>query len=290
MMARSSSAAAPWGVAAAVDDNADAELMTGEAVALDVRPTSFALRGAGAAIDWIVYVGLFIGLLMLIQLMAGSSGDEALTSTLVIASLVISIVIAPMSVEILTHGRSPGKFAVGARIVRDDGGGAQTRHAFVRALSGVLELYLTFGGIAALVALLSPRSKRLGDLLAGTYSQYERVPRVVQAVYGVPSSLADWARTADVAKLPDRLSRRIAAFLHQAGAMTPTARIGIAVELAQEAAAFVSPLPATSPELFLAAVSAVRRDRDFNALTLERRRLEGVTAVLTGLPHAFPDR
>ncbi|TAM67744.1 MAG: RDD family protein [Microbacteriaceae bacterium] len=264
--------------------------MTGEAVALDVRPASFVLRGAGAAIDWIAYVGLFVGLLLLIQLVADASADQSLTSALVIASLVISIVLAPMSVEILTRGRSLGKLAVGARIVRDDGGAAQTRHAFVRALTGVLELYLTFGGIAALVALLSPRSKRLGDLLAGTYSQYERVPHVVQAVYGVPSSLTDWARTADVAKLPDRLSRRIATFLRQAAAMTPTARIGISAELAQEAAAFVSPLPATSPELFLAAVSALRRDRDFNALALERRRLEGVNAALTGLPHAFPDR
>ncbi|MEO8907939.1 MAG: RDD family protein [Microbacteriaceae bacterium] len=289
-MARSSSAAVPWGVAAAVDGDAGTELMTGEAVALDVRPASFVLRGAGAAIDWIAYVGLFIGLLMLIQLVADASGDQALTTALVIASLVISIVIAPMSVEILTRGRSLGKFAVGARIVRDDGGAAQTRHAFIRALTGVLEIYLTFGGLAALVALLSPRSKRLGDLLAGTYSQHERVPHIVQPVYGIPPSLIDWARTADVAKLPDRLSRRIAAFLQHAGAMTPTARIGIAAELAQEAAAFVSPLPATSPELFLAAVSAVRRDRDFTALTLERRRLESVNAVLTGLPHAFPDR
>ncbi|WP_308468161.1 RDD family protein [Rathayibacter soli] len=290
MMARSPSAAAPWGVTAALEDDRDSELMTGEAVGLDVRPAGFVLRGAGAAIDWIVYVGLFLALLALIQLVANASGDQSLTTALVIASLVISLVIAPMSVEILTRGRSLGKLAVGARIVRDDGGAAQTRHAFIRALTGVLELYLTLGGIAALVGLLSPRSKRLGDLLAGTYSQHERVPHVVQPVYGVPPALAGWARTADVAKLPDRLSRRIAAFLRQAGAMTPAARYGIAAELAQEAAAYVSPLPATSAELFLAAVSAVRRDRDFNALTLERRRLEGVDAVLTGLPHAFPDR
>lgn len=279
-----------WAAAESVEDGAETELMTGEAVALDVRPASFVLRAAGGIIDWIVYVGLFLALLLLIGQFTDALGDPALTSALVITSLVIAIVIAPMSVEILSRGRSLGKLAVGARIVRDDGGAVQARHAFIRALTGVPELFMTFGGLAALVALLSPRAKRLGDLLAGTYSQHERVPHIADVVYGVPTALTSWALTADVAKLPDRLSRRIATFLHHAGGMTPAARVGIAAELAREASAFVSPLPVAYPEVFLAGVSAVRRDRDFNALTLERQRLERLNPVLTGLPHAFPDR
>lgn len=271
-------------------DSADTELMTGEAVGLDVRPASFVLRAAGAIIDWLASIALFVMLVFVITFATRTFADEALSAAMVIVSLVIAIVIMPMSVEVLTRGRSLGRFAVGARIVRDDGGAAQLRHAFIRALSGVVEIYMTFGGLAALVALLSPRSKRLGDLLAGTYSQHERVPHIVEPVYGVPVSLAAWAATADVARLPDRLSRRIAQFLHQADAMTPFARAGIAAELAREASAFVSPLPAAHPEVFLAAVAAVRRERDFAALTLERQRLERVRPVLTGLPHGFPDR
>jgi uncharacterized RDD family membrane protein YckC len=279
-----------WATAGSADDSGESELMTGEAVALDVRYASFVLRAAGAAIDWIAYVVLFLGLLLLIGQFSDVLGDASLTAALVIASLVIAIVIAPMSVEILSRGRSLGKLAIGARIVRDDGGAVQARHAFIRALTGVLELFMTFGGLAALVALLSPRAKRLGDLLAGTYSQHERVPRITQPVYGVPPALATWAVTADVAQLPDRLSRRISTFLHQAAAMTPATRAGTATELTREASAYVSPLPVAYPEAFLTAVAAIRRDRDFDALTLERQRLERLAPVLTGLPHAFPDR
>ena len=279
-----------WAAAESADNSGDTELMTGEAVGLDVRPTSFVLRAAGAIIDWMASISLFLLLLFGIGFATNATGDQALSTALTVASLVVAIVVMPISVEVLTRGRSLGRLAVGARIVRDDGGAAQFRHAFIRALTGVVEIYMTFGGLATLVALLSPRSKRLGDLLAGTYSQHERVPRIVEPVYGVPAQLVTWAATADVARLPDRLSRRIAQFLHQADAMTPVARAGIAAELAAEASPFVSPLPAAHPELFLAAVAAVRRDRDFGALALERERLERLRPVLTGLPHGFPER
>ena len=63
-----------------------------------------------------------------------------------------AILIVPMLVETATGGRSLGKLAVGARIVRDDGGAIGLRHAFIRALLGVLEIFMTFGGLAATAA------------------------------------------------------------------------------------------------------------------------------------------
>ena len=41
------------------------QLVTGEAVALDLRPASFVLRAAGAVIDYVVYFGTYIGLTLL---------------------------------------------------------------------------------------------------------------------------------------------------------------------------------------------------------------------------------
>jgi hypothetical protein len=106
----------------------------------------------------------------------------------------------------------------------------------------------------------------------------------------MPAPLASWAATADVAKLPDRLSRRIAHYLAQASELTPVARAGLAAELANEASAYVSPLPAAPPELFLAGVAALRRERDFTALVRERERMKRLDPVLHGLPHDFPER
>jgi hypothetical protein len=179
---------------------------------------------------------------------------------------------------------------VGARIVRDDGGAIGFRHAFIRALAGVLEIFLTFGGIAALTGLLNSRSKRLGDLLAGTYSQLERVPRPQPLALALPPQLAGWAMTADVGRLPDRLSRRIAQFVRQAPQLTAGARHGLSTELAREAAPYVSPLPPVDAESFLVAVAVLRRQRDAAGLALEAERLRRLEPVLDALPHSFPDR
>jgi uncharacterized RDD family membrane protein YckC len=269
----------------------DTELMTGEAVGLDLRPTSFVLRGAGALVDVIVYLGVWIGGVLVVNspALAGAL-DDAAVKAVTIASLVFCIVVLPTAVELLTHGKSLGRLMVGARIVRDDGGAIGFRHAFIRALTGVLELFMSLGGIAALFGLLNGRTKRMGDILAGTYSQYERVQRREPEVFGVPVALVGWSRSADVARMPDGLARRIAQFLRQAGGLTPDTRIRVAAQLANEAARFVSPLPQADPELFLAAVAAVRRERELLALQLTKQRLGSVEPVLTGLPHRFPPR
>lgn len=267
------------------------ELITGEAVALDLRPASFVLRAAGAIIDWLVYFGTYLVLALVFFNIAGQLGlDEAITRAITIVGLVLAIVVIPTAVETLSQGKSLGKLAIGARIVRDDGGSIGFRHAFIRALTGVFEIYFTFGGMAAIVALLNGRAKRLGDLVAGTYSQHERVAKLVPPAFGMPAELVEWSRTADVAKLPDALARRVAQFLSQATAMTPDSRSRLARQLANEIAVFVSPLPSSEAEPFLAAVAVLRRDREFGALTLENDGLERLAPVLEGMPRGFPDR
>jgi len=265
------------------------ELVTGEAVTLDVKPASYILRAAGTFIDWVVYMLVMLGCVLLL-VATGGGLDAALVQALVVLILVLGTVVLPLTVELASRGRSLGKLAVGARIVRDDGGAIGFRHAFIRALTGVLEIFLTVGGIAALVGLLNARSKRLGDLLAGTYSQLVRVPAPRPLDLYLSPALAGWATTADVARLPDRLSRRIAQFVRQAPQLTPAARYGLSTELAREASAFVSPLPDVDAETFLVGVALLRRQRDARGLALEQERLDRLSPVLEGLPHAFPDR
>ncbi|MGV8884400.1 MAG: RDD family protein [Microbacteriaceae bacterium] len=281
--------ATPSRVDAVAHFESENELMTGEAVALDLRPASFVIRAAGSAIDFLVYMGAYIAIL--IPLILGVfNTDEATTRALATAFFVVALVVIPTAVELASRGKSLGRLALGTRIVRDDGGAIGFRHAFIRALVGVLEIFMTLGGFASLVALLSQRSKRLGDYVAGTYSQYERISGEVAPVFGVPVPLQQWALTADVARMPDRLARRIAQFLGHAPSLTPTTRDRLSRELASEAALFVSPIPQANAELFLAAVATLRRDREFTALTLERQGLDRLAPVLEGQPHGFPHR
>jgi uncharacterized RDD family membrane protein YckC len=267
------------------------QLVTGEAVALDLRPASFVLRAAGAIIDYLVYFGSYILIMVGVFTLAGQLGlDDAITTAIGVVGIVVCIVIAPTAVETLSQGKSLGKLAIGARIVRDDGGSIGFRHALIRSLTAVFEIYFTFGGLAAIVALLGGRAKRLGDLVAGTYSQHERVSQYSAPVFGVPVELAAWSATADVAKLPDALARRVAQFLGQASALTPATRDRLSRQLADEVSVFVSPLPRSTAELFLAAVAALRREREFRALQLEKAGLDRLAPVLDGLPRGFPDR
>src|SRR6187402_2677243 len=119
---------------------------------MDARPAAFPLRAASAAIDVLVTVvvaGLAVWLIS-----ATVPGDRATMTALITIVVVGIVVIAPAAIETLSRGKSLGRLALGLRIVRDDGGAIGFRHAFIRALLGVLELYVTFGGTAAIVGLL----------------------------------------------------------------------------------------------------------------------------------------
>lgn len=265
----------------------DEGVVTGEAVALDVRPASALIRAGGAAIDVLLSVLLIIALLLSL---AGLSVDEAAFRAIVITGIVCCIVVLPTAVETSTRGRSLGKLALGLRVVRDDGGAIGFRHAFIRALTGVIEIYLTFGGLAVLVGFLNPSSKRLGDLLAGTHGQVERVPKLPSTAFGVPPELVGWAAIADVARMPDPLARRVASFFANVGHLVPESRARVAAGLAAEVAPFVSPVPDAAPERFLAAVVALRRERDLAALRLVDARMSALAPQLTAKPVGFPER
>ena len=290
-LSASASASASWNDDEIDDLVRDDSLLTGEAVALDLRPTSFVLSAAGAAIDFVLYVGSYIVVLVIFfSIAAQARSENAVYGIVGVVALAVCLIVAPATVELLSRGKSLGRLAVGARIVRDDGGAIGFRHAAIRSLVGMLELYSTLGSIAMIVGLLSPRSKRLGDLIAGTYSQYERVTKLPPPMFGMPAELITWATIADVARMNDGLSRRIAHFLAQAPQFDPARRAVQAAGLAQEASVFVSPVPSVAPELFLAGVAVVRREREAAALSAASQRLEALAPALRGVPHGFPDR
>ncbi|WP_203580563.1 RDD family protein [Microbacterium hibisci] len=275
---------------AIVDIHQD-EVLTGEAVALDVQPLGYFLRALGVLID------MLLGLAVLVLFALGTGWlaslgaiDPAVVPILTIVVLVLVLIVIPTVVETTTRGRSLGKLAVGGRIVRTDGGAAGFRHAFIRALVGVFELWFTLGAVAALVGAFTPRSQRLGDLVAGTYSERTRTPRLPDAALGVPPVLTEWASVADVARLPERLSRRLSQFARSAPSMEAGARARVAASLAREAAEHVSPVPPVDPETFLIGVVAVRRERELRALQLETARAAALAGPVSAPPRGFPDR
>lgn len=248
-----------------------AELVTGEAVALDLRPASFASRALAILLDLLIIVVLawFVGFLVI---SLAFTLDEAAGTALLLVTSVSILVGLPVTVETLTRGRSLGKLAAGLRVVRDDGGPIRFRHALIRGLLGVLEFYISYGSIPLIVSLANKRGKRVGDLLAGTYVVRVRGGQPLPPPVGMPPELAAWALRSDIGRMPDRLAMAVRQFLARAEALHPTSRQRLGVGLATQVARYVAPPPpgGVYPERFLAAVMAERRRRDLDRLVREQ--------------------
>ena len=255
------------------------DLVTGEAVALDLPAASIGSRVVSGLIDIVVTLASAFAVFFVFSALAAGT-DDALIWASVIAATVTIFVVIPATVETLTRGKSLGKLAMGLRTVRDDAGPISFQHAFIRALVGYVEIYALSGVPAFFSALLNQRGKRLGDHAAGTYVIRERFHLQLTPPVPMPEHLRVWGSGADVAPLPTQLALAVRQFQSRAHQISPQSRADLGARLAEQVQRYVSPPPppGTPPEYFLAAVIASRRDRDLARLGREadlRRRLTG---------------
>lgn len=265
-------------------------IVTGEGVLLETRAVSFATRLLGGLLDATVTLVVLQILTMVAGLATLQLGDDA-AAALMLGSIVLALVVIPVTFETLTRGRSIGKLATGVRIVRDDGGPVRFRQAFIRTLVGIGELWLTAGSVAVITSMLHPRSKRVGDVLAGTYAVRVRAPRAENPPVVMPPHLVGWARTADMRRLPDGLALACRQFLARAVGLHVGSRVAMGTSLANELSRHVAPPPppGTHPEDYLAAVLAERRDREYAAAVRSSALRDSEALVLHRLPHAIAD-
>lgn len=241
------------------------QVVTGEAVALDLRAAGLPSRLIAGLIDAAL---LFVVLLTFGTLATAVSLDLSGAAGDALAILVIVVVLIgyPVTFETVLRGRTPGKAAMGLRVVRDDGGPIGFRHALVRGLIGAFieRPGISFFLVAVVTSLLHPRDKRFGDLLAGTVVLRERVSVRGGQVARMPPGLAGWAAGLDLSGLRDDLALSIRQFLSRAAELTPAARdelggrlVGAVLEVT------TPPPPADAPGwAVLSAVLAERRRRE----------------------------
>ncbi len=246
------------------------DLVTGEAVALELPAAGVAVHAVSGAID-VVTTLLLLWAASSVAVVATAGSDEALASTAMLLAVVLALLVLPTTLETLTRGRSLGKLALGLRTVRDDAGPIGFRHAFTRALVGVVEIWLLFAIPALVSGLVSAKGKRLGDYAAGTYVVRERVRMTIPPPPAMPPALAGWAVGADIARLPDGLAMAVRQFLGRAAGLSPASRASMAAELQAEVLRHVAPPPpaGSHPEMVLTAVIADRRRRDGQRLQRE---------------------
>jgi uncharacterized RDD family membrane protein YckC len=240
------------------------ELVTGEAVALELRPAKLPTRVLAVVLDLAVAVAAYIA--VTIALVASTAAlDEAARMAVSIAAFILLLVGGPIAVETLSHGRSLGKMAFGLRVVRDDGGPIRFRHALVRGAVGVVEILMTFGIVACIASLVSERGRRLGDVFAGTLVVRERIPAGrTSFVPPPPPWLAGRFSGLDLSGVPDGLWLAVRQYLTRMQQLDPQVGWAMAERLAADVAERTgTPAPqGVPPAAYLAAVMQERQARE----------------------------
>ncbi|WP_019816558.1 RDD family protein, partial [Saccharomonospora saliphila] len=229
----------------------ESDLVTGDAVVLDLRLARSASRALGYALDLLVQVASLL-LVLLVFALTPVTGDTALLLA-VITTVQLAVLIGyPTLLETLTRGRTLGKMALGLRVVRADGGPIRFRHALIRALAGAFVDFGPFGAwsvVGFLTSLSSEQGKRVGDYLAGTVVVRERAPRSAATMeLAMPPALAAWASGLDLTGLPDDLALAARQYLGRYHELDEGSRERVGARLAAEVAHRIgAPVPAGVP-------------------------------------------
>jgi len=177
----------------------------------------------------------------------GSSGGiaEALAFTVFGLMFLVGHFLYFAILEATSAGRTPGKRAMGLRVVRVDGSAPGLSEALVRNIARIADYFLAAG---LFVAFFHPQTRRIGDLLAGTMVIRERTT-VTQAQVLAPVLV----RTPDAGPGIDHLDRLgqheyavLRTFLSRYG-LPPEQRTRLAAQIATRLFERME-LPSSAPE------------------------------------------
>ena len=246
-----------------------AGIVTPEAVQLEFQQAGLASRMIAFIIDLLVQYALLLLLFFAVGAVAGTGVElGGVGAVLVYVGVFLILFGYPAGFETLWRGRTLGKAALGLRVVTVEGGPIRFRHAAIRAILGLVDLYATSGAVGVVSVLVTSRSQRLGDLVAGTIVLRERsaatAGRTLTPVrFEPPWGLEAYAATLAAGSLTHEDYGTVRSFLLRANTLTPEARHALAGQLAVPLAARLqtTPPPGVTPEAFLVCVAAAFQRR-----------------------------
>lgn len=271
-----------------------ARLVTPEAVVLQFDTAGLGSRLLAAVIDLAIQ-GVLLVAASVALFGLGSAGGGATLGVVIVVLIVTAVLLGyPIAFETLWRGRTPGKAALGLRVVTTDGAPIRFRHAAVRGFLTLVDLYLTSGAAAVLAILSTGQNQRLGDLAAGTLVLRQRTGAMAPTVtnFGVPPGYEAYAATLDPAGLSGDDHVAVRSFLLRANDLPASTRASLATQLATSVAARMAhhPPSGTNPEAFLACVAAVHQSRARLVGAASPGRPAPTPVTLAGPPDLAPPR
>lgn len=213
-------------------------LVTPEAVRLEFEDATVGSRGVAVVIDWCIQLTALVLLTVSAGFLLQGTGAGLPPWVGVAGVALLSFLVLfgyPAAFETWWRGRTPGKAALGLRVVTVEGAPVGFRHAAVRAVLGLVDFLVTSGAAAVISALVSARHQRLGDHLAGTVVVRERTGagRPQAATFTVPAGYEAYAAALDPAGVRPEDYQAVRSFLLRAAELHPDRRAALGERLAR---------------------------------------------------------
>ncbi|HET9065228.1 MAG TPA: stage II sporulation protein M [Gemmatimonadales bacterium] len=203
------------------------ELETPEHVMLDLEIAGIGSRVLAALMDWLI-VGTLVTVCFVAFAWVASSARWVLAAGI---ALSFGITYGYFTLfEAFRGGQTPGKRQLDIRVIRDTGHGVTLAEAAVRNLLLPIDL---IGMVGVVLIAVTPRARRLGDMVAGTVVVRDRPVQVASVIEVADTTTPP--RTEAVTGTPvlaDADAHLLRAFLDRAPDLPDAARDRLAGELA----------------------------------------------------------
>jgi uncharacterized RDD family membrane protein YckC len=232
---------------------------TADNVALGYRTAGVGSRVAAQLVDGMLVAALLLLATLILTSATGSldgRNGALIAAGLFVGSLFFIVFGYFFVIELVTGGRTPGKNALGLRVMMLDGRAPDAIALLIRNVVRIIDM---LGGVGLLVMFFHPLSRRLGDLAAGTVVVRDKRRLTLAAAASPPPLIL---RTPDEGPAIDGIERlgrfehnALRTFLGRPG-LTPELRGRLAGELATRlyarlGLAVTAPERMWPPELFL---------------------------------------
>lgn len=169
----------------AIDRAGDETVLAMDNIPLTLPVAGVGSRALAATLDYLL-VAILAFLWLFGAVLAGSRFEGRLGGAWALAIVIIGLFLLEygyfVGVEVLTGGRSFGKWALALQVVSRDGGRASVGSLFLRNVVRTLDML-----VGVWFMLLDPLSRRLGDRLAGTLVVHTRAQEREVLVARIPS-------------------------------------------------------------------------------------------------------
>ena len=235
-------------------------IATPEGVSLDLLLAGLGSRFIATIVDVVIQLVLLIALYLVFT---ATTTNGFVVAVFSIAAFLV-LFAYDVLFEVANAGRTPGKLAVGLRVVRRDGRPVDFVTSAVRNLLRIVDFLPSFYVIGSVMIVATRDHQRLGDVAAGTVVVRERraATKVVPLPPSAPAPDASYLSWDVSSVTPDEVAT-VRSFLERRTTITPAARAQLAWELSARLRAKVGgPHEQWPPEPFLEALVAAKRARE----------------------------